>query len=107
MAVVEVNHRILIEVADAIDLYCSAQDREMRSADADIKSMLSSDWAGYDAQVFDYKWEGVDGKNSTSYKLKISLENFSDGLRKCASIYKKAQEDSYTEANNLPKWLYW
>lgn len=107
MAVVEVNHKILVEVADAIDSYCSTQDREMRSADADIKSMLRSDWTGDDAQVFDYKWEGVDGKNSTSFTLKNSLENFRDGLRKCATLYKKAQEDSYNEANRLPKWLYW
>ena len=62
MAIIEVNHKTLRDVADAITTYCDAQDREMRSADREIKSMLSSDWVGTDARQFGAKWEGVDEK---------------------------------------------
>jgi len=38
MALIEVNHSGLREVAAAIETYCSAQDSEMRSADGEIKA---------------------------------------------------------------------
>lgn len=104
---IEVNHKTLREVANAINAYCAAQDREMKSADSEIKSMLKSDWIGLDAQEFGLKWEGIDEKNSTSSKFKNSLKNFSEVLNSCADVYQRTQEDSYNEANRLPKWLYW
>ena len=107
MAVVEVNHKVLKDVAGNIKTYCNTQDREMKSADAEIKSMLRSDWWGLDAQEFSSKWEGVDSKDSTASKLRDSLKNFSNCLEACADVYKRAQEDSYSEANRLPKWLHW
>lgn len=107
MAVIEVNHKVLREVASAIDTYCTAQDREMKSADTDIKSMLKTDWMGSDAQEFGTKWEDVDGRDSTSTKFKDSLKNFGESLNACANAYQTAQEDSYNEANRLPKYLYW
>lgn len=107
MAVIEVNHKVLREVATAVNTYCTAQDREMKSADTDIKSMLKTDWLGLDAQEFGAKWEGVDGKDSTSSKFRDSLKSFGESLDACANVYQKAQEDSYNEANRLPKYLYW
>lgn len=107
MAVIEVNHRILRNVAAAIETYCSTQDREMRSADSEVKSMLSVDWIGSDAQEFGRKWEGVDDNNSTAVKFRESLKKFGESLAACANVYQTAQEDSYNEASRLPKWLYW
>jgi hypothetical protein len=107
MALIEVNHRTLRDVASEITSYCSVQDREMRSADTDIKSMLFSDWMGSDAQEFGKKWEGVDDNNSTSIKFRDSLKNFGDNLTACANEYENAQGDAYNEANRLPKYLYW
>ncbi len=107
MAVIEVNHKTLREVADAIKTYCSAQDREMRSADTEVKSMLSSEWVGLDAQQFGAKWEGVDENGGATVKFRESLKKFSEGLTACANEYQRAQEDSYNEAARLPKYLYW
>jgi len=107
MAVVEVNHRVLRDVAEAVTNYCAAQDREMRAADNDVKSMLASDWLGYDAQEFGRKWESVDDSSSTSVKFRESLKNFGESLGACAKEYQTAQEDTYNEADRLPKYLYW
>ena len=107
MATIEVNHRTLRDVASAITAYCSAQDREMRSADAEIKSMLSSEWGGLDAQQFGGKWEGVDENGSTAVKFRESLKKFGENLTACANEYQTAQEDTYNAANWLPKYLYW
>jgi hypothetical protein len=107
MAVIEVNHKVLREVAAAVTAYCSAQDREMRTADADVKGMLFSDWLGLDAQTFGHKWEGVDDSGSTSVKFRESLKAFGESLTACANAYQTAQEDAVNEANRLPKWLYW
>jgi uncharacterized protein YukE len=107
MALIEVNHKVLRDVAAATAAYCSAQDREMRSADADVKSMLSAGWLGLDAQEFGRKWEGVDESGSTAVKFRESLKKFGENLDACASEYQKAQEDSYNQANWLPKYLYW
>ena len=107
MALIEVNHNELRNVASAINTYCDKQDKEMRSADAEIKSMLSSDWLGQDAQAFGAKWEGVNANDSTTVKFRELLKNFGGNLAACADVYKKAQEDTYNAANWLPKVLYW
>jgi hypothetical protein len=107
MAYIEVNHKILRDVAEAITAYCTAQDKEMRSADSAIKSMLTSDWLGPDAQEFGRKWEGVDDKNSMANNTRESLKKFGENLTACANEYQAAQEDAYNEANRLPKYLYW
>ncbi|CDX04950.1 Type VII secretion system ESAT-6-like [Desulfitobacterium hafniense] len=107
MALIEVNHKVLRDVAAAITTYCSAQDKEMRAADSDIKSILSSDWIGLDAQEFGRKWEGVDANDSTTVKFRESLKSFGESLTACANEYQSAQEDAYNAANRLPKYLYW
>lgn len=107
MALIEVNRNVLCDVATSITTYCEAQDREMCSADTEIKSMLSTGWTGPDAKEFGRKWEGVDDTDSVAVKFRESLEKFSDCLNFCATEYQKAQEDSYNEANRLPKYLYW
>ena len=107
MALIEVNHKVLRDVAAAITTYCSAQDREMRSADTEIKAMLISDWIGLDAQEFGRKWSGVNTNDSTTIKFRDSLKNYGENLTACANEYQAAQEDAYNAANRLPKVLYW
>lgn len=107
MAVIEVNHKTLRNVAKAIDNYCDEQNREMRSADSAVKQMLSSGWTGADAYTFSDKWESVDDSSSTTVKLRDSLKKYSEGLTACANEYQNAQEEAYNEANRLPKWIYW
>jgi len=107
MALIEVNHKTLRDVASAITTYCSAQDKEMKSADTEIKSMLTSDWLGQDAQEFGGKWEGVDENDSTAVKFRDSMKNFGENLTACANEYEKVQGDVYNKANGLPKYLYW
>lgn len=104
MAVIEVNHQTLRSVADAVDTYCEAQDREMRSADSAVGAMLLTDWAGDDAREFGTKWNQIDSECAVTTQLKKSLKNFGNALRACASEYQKAQEDSYNAAYYLPRW---
>jgi len=107
MALIEVNHKVLRDVAAAVDTYCEVQDKEMQSADTEIKSMLTSDWLGSDAQEFGGKWEGVDEKDSTTTKFCELLKSFGGNLIACADAYEKAQADAYNAADRLPKVLYW
>jgi len=107
MALIEVNHAVIRNVAAAILTYCSTQDSEMRIADGEIKSMLSNGWLGEDAREFGKKWEGVDADDSVTIQFRKSLEGFSSRLDACANEYQSAQEDVYEEANRLPKHLYW
>lgn len=103
MAYIEVNHSTLNKVAEAIDTYCTAQDKEMRSAKSAVSAMLSSDWQGTDATEFGKKWSDVEASGSVTVQLKDSLKNFGNSLRACAKEYKTAQEDSYNEASRLPR----
>lgn len=107
MAMIEVNHKVLRDVASAITTYYTAQDREMRSADTEIKSMLASDWLGPDAMEFGRIWEAVDSNDSITVKFRESLKNFGESITACAYEYEKAQGDAYNAANRLPKYLYW
>ena len=107
MARIDVNHKLLREVASAIAEYCSAQDREMRSADTEIQAMLISDWIGTDAEQFKQKWAGVNTDGSTTAKFRESLKNYGENLIACADEYEKAQGEAYDRASRLPKVLYW
>ena len=103
MALIEVNHQALRNMARAIDTYCDEQDKQMRHVDATVKDMLSSHWFGPDAMEFGKSWECVDSSGSTTYQLREALRKYSDSLDACASIYQKAQEDIYNRSCALPK----
>lgn len=103
MALVEVNHQYIRDMANAIESYCDVQDREMGKADTAIKTMLSSDWIGQDALTFGGQWEGVDSSDSTSKRFKESLQNYSKALKSCADAYQTVQEDVYNLASLLPR----
>ena len=103
MALIEVNHQALRNMARAIDTYCEEQDKQMRTADTAVKDMLSSHWIGPDAMEFGKNWEAVDTSGSTVYKLREALRKYGDSLDTCASIYQKAQEDVYNLSCTLPR----
>ena len=107
MARIEVNHADLRTVASAINAYCTKQDSEMRSADAEVNAMLSKDWIGDDAHAFGSKWINVNASDSTAIKFRKNLKNYGETIAACAELYRNAQIDAYNSANWLPKWLVW
>ena len=104
MAVMEVNHQTLRNMAQSIDDYCETQKREMSRADTAVKEVLGTGWVGADAAEFGKQWEGVDAPDSTSGKLRASLEQYGEALRACANAYQTAQEDVYNRAYLLPRY---
>ena len=105
MAKIEVNHKIIRDVATAITSYCTEQDAQMRAADSEVKSMLAASWTGTDAMEFGGKWEGIDADDSTTVRFRKSLEDFANALNACAVEYQTAQENAYNKAAWLPKIL--
>lgn len=103
MALIRVNHSVLLETADDVKMYCEEQDRQMRSAKSAIETMLVSDWIGADAIEFKNKWGQVDTSGSVTITFRDSLTGFENALRACAKEYQTAQEDSYNEAYWLPR----
>lgn len=103
MALIEVNHSTLNNIADAIEAYCTEQDKEMKTANTAVVTMLFNDWFGEDAKSFAEKWSGVDENGSVTEQFKESLKNYSKCLRACAKEYSKAQEESYNAARSLPR----
>ena len=101
MAAIGVNFKTLRSTAEGIKNFCLYQDDQMRQADFDIKSMLSSDWLGADALEFSKKWEGVYANGSQAAKLKNSLLEFGEFLMTCVSEYQKAQTRAIDEAITL------
>lgn len=104
MALIEVNHRILNNIADSIDAYCEEQDTEIKKADAAIATMFLNGWKGSDARAFAEKWLEMDNDGSVTEQFKKSLRNYGECLRACAKEYSKAQADSYNAARKLPRW---
>ena len=98
---IEVNHRTLRNVAADINTYCSAQNREMRRADTEVKAMLTSGWIGQDAREFSNKWKDVNGRGSTAVKFHESLKNYAEALVACADLYQTAQADTVNAAGLL------
>lgn len=98
---IRIDHSTLVDIANNIKAHYENQDRQMRTADAAVRSMLLKDWKGKDALAFAEKWDQVDKNGSVTAQLRQSLENFEKALRGCANEYKTAQEDSYNEAYHL------
>jgi len=107
MALIDVNHKVLREVASAITTYCTFQNREMRTLNTAVKTKLLTGWVGNDAKEFSLKWRDVTASDSTAVKFRESLESYSENLNSCAGEYEKAQTDAYNKANRLPKYIVW
>lgn len=103
MAVIQVNHKVLWDTAQAIDSYCDTQVREMKQVDTEVKQMLQNDWVGPDAMEFGGKWEAVDAKDSVSAKFCDSLRAYSKALKASAKAYQAAQETAYNLSAFLPR----
>jgi hypothetical protein len=93
--------------ASAIENYCAQQDKEMRGADAEIKSLLSNGWTGEDARAFGQKWEAVDANDSAAIRLRNALAEYGKFLTNAASKYQAAQEETYNDANLLSRLAWW
>ena len=98
---IQVNHRVLREVAAEINAYCDFQDREMHAAKTAISSMLAGDWRGLDAQEFSRQWAGVNDRDSTAVKFRESLRNYATSLSICADLYQSTQADVVNSAGLL------
>ena len=103
MAVIEVNHQAMQNLADAIEDYCESFYNEMRRADTGVQNMLSGGWVGTDAEAFREAWDDVYGKDTLPRKFCKSLENYGQALSAGAAAYKKVQEDLYNMAALLPR----
>ena len=101
MAAIEVNFQTLLNLKNGIGSYCSYQDEQMSQADFEVKSMLSSDWLGSDAQEFGQKWAGICDNDSQTAKFKNSLIEFGELLDFCANEYRAAQTNAANEAIKL------
>jgi uncharacterized protein YukE len=106
MSAIQMNFNTLRRVAKAIDEYCSYQDAQMRQADFDIKSMLSTDWLGDDATAFSRNWEGVNSDNSEAVKFRNSLLKYCELLAVSANEYRTAQKSAQNEATRLQASLF-
>lgn len=103
MALIEVNHQELRDVADAADEYCRQQESNMNKADAIVGLLLAVGWRGADADELKRKWSDVNSVGSASAQFRESIEYFGECLRSCAKEYQNAQADSYSEAYRLPR----
>lgn len=99
--ILEVDHSELRGLAAAINAYCTLQDEQMRLADAEVQTMLSSGWHGMDADEFSRQWSGVNADGSTTVKFRESLQNFAQALEACADEYRSAQVDTINAAGLL------
>ncbi len=107
MAKIDVNRRALKDAAAAIEKYIGVQDKQMKDADSEVKSMLASGWMGEDAMSFGRKWDDVDAKESVTTELRDSLDSFKNALLECEKIYSKAQEESYDQADDIIRLFVW
>lgn len=104
MAVIEVNHQALRNMADAIEDYCESFYNEMRRADTGVQNMMAGGWVGDDAEAFKAAWENVYGKDTLPRKFCKSLENYGKALSAGAEAYKTVQENLYNMATLLPRY---
>ena len=107
MAFIQVDFRTLGGIKGAIGEYCSYQDKQMRQADFDIKSMLATDWLGPDAKEFGQKWAGVHDDDAQAAKFKQSLLEFGEKLTVCVGEYQAAQAYALGDAAALCRSMEW
>ena len=103
MALIEVNHQVLKNVADAAEEYCRNQDSCMNKADSVVGGLLAGGWHGDDADELKRKWSEVNITGSTTVQFRETISYFGECLRSCAKEYQNAQSDSYSEAYRLPR----
>jgi len=107
MSFIKVDFRTLKIVKRAIEEYCTYQDKQIRQADFDMKSMLATDWLGPDAKEFGQKWAGIHEADSRVVKFKQSLLEFGETLACCAGEYQTAQDHATGDAAALYRTMVW
>lgn len=101
MAIIEVDPRILRCLAEDINAYCAAQEREMRAANMGMRPMFLAGWVGADAREFSAKWAGVNDSDSIAARFRGALENYAQALEACAGEYQSAQVATINEARGF------
>lgn len=100
---IHVDHSKFDEVSNKIETYIQNQNNYMNSAKEQMSTLFES-WKGTDADALREKWGNIDSAESTTIKMKKSLESYSLALKEASSQYKNAQASAVNEANRLPRW---
>lgn len=104
MAVIEVNHESIRNMANCIDEYCTMQKQTMNNLNQTVEATLLSEWTGQDAAEYGNKWSELDNSQSTTEIFRRSLEAYADALRACADKYKQTQAEIYNLSVLLNNW---
>ncbi|MGY3715152.1 WXG100 family type VII secretion target [Sutcliffiella cohnii] len=97
---IEVKYTEFEVAATAIDTYVSRQKQKMSLATQEVHS-LSSGWKGKDFEQYRTKWQTLEDRDSTTYTLQKSLEDYAKTLRHVGDLYKNAQKKAIERANRL------
>ena len=105
MAIIEVNHRTLRQVARDIETYCTTQESQMVIANSAVSSVLMSNWQGQDALEFRNKWSEVNVTGSVAATMRESLRSYAEGLIACADDYERTQAEVFNAASRLMNFI--
>lgn len=100
MAYIKVDHSKFSVASKSIKNYISKTKKNMSAANNDM-AQLRAGFEGKDYDVFNDRWQQVDGKDSVYNKMIKSLDNYADFLDFAADKYKKAQTNAVNRANAL------
>lgn len=104
MALIEVNHQSIRNMADKIDEYCNLQTQQMNTLSKTVEATLLSKWTGPDADAYWQKWSEMDNSDSTAEVFRRNLDAYADALRACADKYQQAQAEIYNLSVILNNW---
>ena len=104
MAVIEVNHESIRNMASRIEDYCTTQRETMNSLNETVENTLMSAWTGLDAAEYGMKWSEMDNSGATVEKFRRNLESYADALRASADKYKQTQAEIYNLSVILNNW---
>ncbi len=88
---IEVNHSYIGNAAKEFDNYVNVINRNMKSANDVVYSLVKKDWKHADAVAFQSKWAEQERGDSVTEKMKSSLRSQANMLRYAENQYKDAQ----------------
>ena len=90
MAAIRVNPQNIRDTASRIDRYISKFEANMTDIDNTVTT-LHAEWKGVDYQQLQTEWNEIRSANSTSGRMKTSLQSYANSLREAAKRYQDAQ----------------
>ena len=102
MAYIKADHKKMLATATQIDKYITQLDKNMASIESAMVS-VESEWKGEDYRQLKAEWNEINSSGSTSDKMRTSLKNYADSIRKAAELYNEAQIRAINRANVLCK----